>query len=252
MASVFHSIKSAPLIVITSRPYEDITSEWNKFIITQAFGFGIFSILLMLMTLIAVRRQTKLLKKTQELQVVNELLSVQKEKLHELAFIDGLTGVANRRRFDEALDAEWKRCRRDESFLTVVMIDIDHFKLFNDHYGHQHGDACLRQVANAIKGHLHRSHDLVARYGGEEFVCLLPQIDSAGGQSKADELRGAVAALTLPHAASPTAPIVTISLGVATVTPTGSITPEYLIQVADQQLYQAKVSGRNCVCASRV
>lgn len=174
-------------------------------------------------------------------------LNAQNELLRSLAFIDGLTGVANRRRFDEALPAEWRRCQRNGSPLTLLMIDIDHFKRYNDHYGHQTGDACLQAVAGALKSRLNRSHDLVARYGGEEFVCLLPECDAAAGLAKAEELRLAVAALGIPHTDSPTASLVTLSIGAAVTQPSGDNRPECLIAAADAALYQAKSAGRDRV-----
>jgi diguanylate cyclase (GGDEF)-like protein len=175
-------------------------------------------------------------------------LKAQSDLLRALAFVDGLTGVANRRRFDEALQAEWRRCRRSASPLTLLMIDIDHFKRFNDHYGHQSGDACLQRVAGALKACFGRSHDLVARYGGEEFSCLMPECDLAAGRVKAEELRATVAALDIPHAASPTQGHVTLSIGVATARPDGDGAPDGLIAAADAALYEAKSGGRDRVC----
>jgi diguanylate cyclase (GGDEF)-like protein len=165
--------------------------------------------------------------------------------LRSLVFIDGLTGVANRRHFDEALQAEWRRCRRNHMPLAVLMIDIDHFKRYNDHYGHQTGDACLQAVAGALQAAFGRAHDLVARYGGEEFVCLMPECDAAAGQAKAEELRRAVVALGIPHEASPTAGMVTISLGIAAAIPEGDAAAESLLAAADAALYAAKSGGRN-------
>lgn len=175
-------------------------------------------------------------------------LKAQNDLLRALAFLDGLTGVANRRRFDEALQTEWRRCRRSHSPLALLMIDIDHFKRYNDRYGHQAGDACLQAVATALKNAFGRAHDLVARYGGEEFACLMPECDLPACSGKAEELRRAVAALAIPHADSPTAGITTISVGVAAVTPTGVDGADKLLATADAALYAAKSSGRNRVC----
>lgn len=177
------------------------------------------------------------------------LLKAQSDMLRSLAFIDGLTGIANRRRFDEALQAEWRHCRRVGHSLTLMMIDIDHFKHFNDRYGHQAGDECLRAVAHTLKEAFGRSHDLVARYGGEEFVCLLPETGSAAAQAKAEELRGLVAAQAIPHEDSPTAALVTLSIGIATTLPGVGGNSGHLLATADAQLYQAKTSGRNRICA---
>ncbi len=172
----------------------------------------------------------------------------QADRLRSMAFIDGLTGVANRRRLDEALEREWRACRRTRSPLTLAMIDIDYFKRFNDTYGHLAGDVCLKEVATALMGCMGRPHDLIARYGGEEFVCLLPATDLAGAKAKAEELRGAVQALGIRHAASDVAPVVTVSIGVTSVLPTAELTTERLLAVADDRLYTAKRNGRNRAC----
>lgn len=177
-------------------------------------------------------------------------LKAQGDLLRGLVFIDGLTGVANRRRFDEMLQAEFRRCWRSAKPLALLMIDIDHFKRYNDCYGHQTGDACLQAVANALKDRFSRSHDLVSRYGGEEFVCLMPECDFAAGQAKGEELRQAIQSLGIPHAGSPTASMVTLSIGVAVVIPDAKNSPEQLVAAADKALYTAKSSGRNCICPS--
>ena len=175
-------------------------------------------------------------------------LKAQTDMLRALVFIDGLTGVANRRHFDENLQDEWRRCRRGGAPLALVMIDIDHFKRYNDYYGHQTGDACLQAVAATLQRGFYRSHDLVARYGGEEFVCLLPECDLAGARKKAEELRQAVEAQGIPHEVSPTARMVTISLGIAATVPDSAGNPEQLLAAADAALYTAKSGGRNRVC----
>lgn len=177
-------------------------------------------------------------------------LKAQSDFLRALAFIDGLTGVANRRRLDEALSAEWRRCRRAGTPLALLMIDIDHFKAYNDHYGHQAGDACLRQIADTLRQCVSRSHDLVARYGGEEFVCLLPECDLTAACAKAETVRTQITALALPHATSPTAPHVTLSIGASAVLPQAGGDPAELLAAADGALYRAKGEGRNRVtCA---
>ncbi|MDP3439897.1 MAG: diguanylate cyclase, partial [Azonexus sp.] len=126
-------------------------------------------------------------------------LKAQADLLRSLVFVDGLTGVANRRRFDETLQIEWRRCRRSDAPLTLLMIDIDHFKRYNDHYGHQTGDACLQKIAATLKACLKRAHDLVARYGGEEFVAILPATDLPGAYAIAERMRKAVEALNIPN-----------------------------------------------------
>jgi diguanylate cyclase (GGDEF)-like protein len=169
----------------------------------------------------------------------------QSEALRKLAYMDGLTGLANRRHFDTTLQAEWRRCRRSGKPLALVMLDIDHFKLYNDRYGHQQGDEALKAVATALRTGLARPHDLVARYGGEEFVCLLPECDLAGARHKAQALCRAVQALGLEHKGSLVASVVTISAGVASQVPDGDSTPEALLAQADAHLYRAKQRGRN-------
>lgn len=176
-------------------------------------------------------------------------LKAQEDFLRSLVFIDGLTGVANRRRFDEALLSEWRQCRRAGTPLALLMIDIDHFKRYNDHYGHPTGDACLQQVAAVLKAAMQRACDLVARYGGEEFVCLLPGCDQAPALAKAQALQAALAAQGIAHEASPTAAWVTLSIGVAVAQPQAGGSPAALVAAADAALYSAKHRGRNCISA---
>jgi diguanylate cyclase (GGDEF)-like protein len=180
-------------------------------------------------------------------------LKFQFDLLREMAFVDGLTGVANRRLFDERIEAEWRRCSRGQHPLSLIMIDIDYFKRYNDHYGHQMGDDCLRLVAHALKARIRRPYDLLARYGGEEFVCLLPETDLAGAATMAESLLAAVRGLDIPHIQAGSESIVTISLGVSSesFSRSGDIssTAESLIQRADAKLYDAKRAGRGRVCA---
>lgn len=180
-------------------------------------------------------------------------LKFQFDLLREMAFVDGLTGVANRRLFDERLDAEWRRCSRSQLPLSLIMIDIDYFKAYNDHYGHQTGDDCLRFVAHTLKARIRRPYDLLARYGGEEFVCLLPETDLAGATAMASILLAAVRSLTIEHHYAGAEQIVSISLGVAcegfTADTSSQRMPESLIQRADAKLYDAKRAGRGQVGA---
>lgn len=166
------------------------------------------------------------------------------ESLKKQSYVDGLTQIANRKYFDETLHREWLRCRRMKTPLSLIMVDIDHFKLYNDTYGHQAGDSCLQRVAEALATAISRPADLVARYGGEEFVVVLPETASEGGKVIAELLQAVVENLHIPHSASTTSGYVTISLGVATTT-SRVITKKELIEYADRALYAAKYSGRN-------
>lgn len=180
------------------------------------------------------------------------ILKAQSDLLRSMVFIDGLTGVANRRRFDECLNAEWFRCRRHKMSLALFMVDIDHFKKYNDLYGHQAGDVCLQNVAAILNEQVGRSYDLVARYGGDELVCLLPGIDMPGALNKAQKMIQALFERSLPHADSETARVVTISLGVAVTIPGLERQPDELVAAADAQLYMAKENGRNQVCGQEL
>ena len=166
----------------------------------------------------------------------------------EKARIDGLTQIANRRRFDEYLLQEWGRHIRMQQPLSLLLCDVDHFKLYNDHHGHQAGDECLKSVAKALTL-CYRAGDLVARYGGEEFAMVLPQTNRAGAVWVAERIRVAVAAAALPHAASPVCDRVTVSVGVACITPQphGPTDARALVEAADRQLYLAKHLGRDQV-----
>ncbi|NGZ84572.1 diguanylate cyclase domain-containing protein [Duganella aceris] len=175
----------------------------------------------------------------------------QADAMRELSMTDGLTGVANRRSFNDTVDAEWRRCARAGMALSLIMIDIDHFKLYNDHYGHQAGDACLQQVSAAMKRCATRPQDLLARYGGEEFILLLPQEALDGTEVVAARILDEVRKLALPHAASPTAPHISVSMGLASaMPPIDSSDPSTLIRTADANLYRAKQTGRNRYCIS--
>jgi diguanylate cyclase (GGDEF)-like protein len=164
----------------------------------------------------------------------------------EKARIDGLTQIANRRRFDEYLLQEWGRHIRMQQPLSLLICDVDHFKLYNDGQGHQAGDECLKSVAKAIS-QCYRAGDLVARYGGEEFAMVLPQTNRAGAMQVAERVRAAVAAAALPHPASPICDRVTVSIGVACITPQPHAPSDArtLIEQADRHLYLAKHLGRN-------
>jgi len=176
----------------------------------------------------------------QKLQEANELLQ-------RLSTIDGLTGVSNRRAFDERMELEWNRGRRNSSFLSLIMLDIDYFKAYNDTYGHQGGDSCLQQIASVIKETLGRSTDLLCRYGGEEFCVILPDTKEVGAKIVGEKIRYSIEKLQIPHAGSEILPWVTISVGTATIIPTVYTSYMDLVSKADKALYKAKNEGRNCV-----
>jgi len=168
-----------------------------------------------------------------------------RDLLERLTTQDHLTGISNRRRFDDYLAAEWRRAAREQTPLSLIAIDIDHFKAFNDHYGHPRGDHCLIHVARALASCVTRTTDLVARCGGEEFACVLPATDSAGAEKLAEQMRAGILAQCLEHAHSSTHSHVTISLGVATTVPQADEPVQALIDLADAALYEAKSAGRN-------
>jgi len=167
--------------------------------------------------------------------------------LQRLSSLDGLTGISNRRRFDQLLKKEWLRAIRHSSSISIIMIDIDFFKLFNDTYGHQGGDDCLKQVAEALENSIHRETDMVARYGGEEFVAILPETGVQGALEVAKNMCSKIETLHIPHKSSKITNHLTISVGVATAVPERGSQPETLIAAADQALYEAKNNGRNQV-----
>ncbi len=172
--------------------------------------------------------------------------------LQRLSDMDGLTEVTNRRRFDDVLKAEWKRANRSNAPLSLIFCDIDYFKLFNDTYGHQAGDECLRAVARVIRTNLRRPEDLVARYGGEEFILVLPNTDMEGAFHLAETIRKALTHKRIAHRLSPIHPYITLSLGVSSIIPDQCADsellagmPDALVRLADQALYEAKQRGRN-------
>ncbi len=172
------------------------------------------------------------------------------DQLARLARTDGLTGVANRRHFDEGFAGEWARARRHGRALSLILVDVDHFKRFNDHYGHGEGDRCLKRVADALEGCIRRPGDLLARFGGEEFVALLPDTESGAALAIAERMREAVCAMAIAHAENTACRHVTISVGVATHRPGPDCLPEQLLKAADDRLYRAKGGGRNQVVAA--
>ena len=246
----------ALVLVVLRRRCRDVLSLWLSVAMLAAsldvaltlFGGGRFTLgwyaarMLSLVTGITV-----LIALLSELVAQSARVGKVNAQLEQLLCTDVLTSVANRRAFDLAMTAEWRRARREQTPVSLLMIDIDLFKGFNDRYGHPAGDACLRQVAGALDTQAQRPADMVARLGGEEFVLLLPNTEEAGAAQVAERMRAGVAALNLTHAGSPCGHV-TISIGVATSRPFDlSEDPQWLIDTADRMLYRAKSAGRNTV-----
>ncbi len=182
--------------------------------------------------------------KMQNIQLMKDLEQKNKE-LARMVFVDGLTGITNRRYFDNTSYTEWGRAAREGAPISIIMIDIDYFKFYNDTYGHQDGDDCLKEVARALDDALERSGDFVSRYGGEEFVAVLPNTDLAGAMVVAENMKANVSDLKLKHESSKVSDHVTISLGVGSISPSRRSEPSDLILEVDKALYKAKQNGRN-------
>jgi len=183
-------------------------------------------------------------------KVAEKELAAANEALKRITLLDGLTQIANRRCFDETLTKEWKRLSRNKLPLSLLMGDIDFFKKYNDRYGHQAGDDCLRQVGKALAASVMRPADLAARYGGEEFVILLPEVDIQGASCVGNRILAAIENLGIAHELSTVNKSVTMSMGAATLIPTLAQDCNYLVKLADEALYQAKNAGRNRIIAS--
>lgn len=186
----------------------------------------------------------------QQIQQLIHQLEIEKSAAQLNAVTDSLTGLPNRRYFDEALSTEFHRLKRSGFPMSLIMLDVDHFKKYNDHYGHLAGDECLRQIGIILKSMVGRATDVVARYGGEEFVAILTDTDHHGAATLAERIRQAVQDLAIPHANSSIAEVVTVSLGVVTVYTTGLASPEQIVAMADEAMYSAKKEGRNRVSIS--
>lgn len=196
-----------------------------------------------------VRAMQRIAQMRYSLLVLTRKLDDANRELTRLSSVDGLTGIANRRRFDETLLREWRRAARSGQPLALLIADVDSFKQFNDGYGHQVGDECLKAVARTLEQKLRRPTDLVARYGGEEFAAVLPETSEAGAAAVAEAMRAGVESLCITHRFSSAGPVVSISVGVAVLVPTrgddtGFVT---LLKAADEALYRAKSIGRNRV-----
>lgn len=180
-----------------------------------------------------------------------ELIRLQ-EELKELSYKDSLTGIANRRMFDSIMDMEWVNSRRNHQPLSLIMLDIDYFKQYNDHYGHIKGDDCLKHVGQLLSTAATRSKDFIARFGGEEFVLVLPETDAISAQQVAERCRSLILDQQIPHENSKVSQILTVSLGVGTITPSSDDEPKEFIEEVDRLLYMAKQNGRNRIECSQL
>ncbi|MEN8163885.1 MAG: diguanylate cyclase, partial [Acidobacteriota bacterium] len=233
--------------VVEPRLYQTMEFLILSAIALIALGFGVAS-----MRTAAIRRRESILaqqveERTGELLRVTQELEKANLRLEELSLIDPLTDIANRRSFDQTLDRMWARAQREQTSVALLMIDVDHFKAYNDTYGHAKGDQCLQRLGEVLQGGLRRANDLLARYGGEEFAVLLPNCDAATATGMAETLRRLVEKCAIPHQGSPTTGIVTISIGTASTMPRRDQNHEALFLAADGALYRAKGRGRNRV-----
>jgi diguanylate cyclase (GGDEF)-like protein len=194
-----------------------------------------------------VRAMQRIVQIRQSLLVITRKLDAANHELKRLSSLDGLTGIPNRRHFDEVLAREWRRALRQGAELSIIMCDVDFFKQYNDTYGHQDGDECLRQVSQSLTTAMDRGGDLVARYGGEEFVAVLADTSSGGALFVAERMKDAIGQLNLPHSSSSFGRV-SASFGIASARAFPEIKPSMVLEAADRALYQAKREGRNRVC----
>ena len=248
--------KDLPIIIITAKDDE----EYLK----NAFNAGAHDyikkpinkveFLARVKAALSFRKEMKKRKaREEELIEISQKLSKANKKLEKMASVDGLTGLANRRLFDKAIKKEFKRAKREENNISLIMADIDNFKDYNDTYGHQAGDDCLKKIAKVLKKSTKRPADLAARYGGEEFAIILPATDKQGAIKLAEEIRKKVISLKLEHKESDVSDYVTISFGVNSTKPHNKVDEESIekfIENADKALYEAKENGRNRVIAN--
>lgn len=244
----YRHLNTLPLLVATAQSKKDILAEWQQ---STLFMTGVTVLVVLLLAGVGARLVRQIMIRDQleaELRIAKEHLQDHNQELTVLASRDGLTGLANRRHFEETLRLEMKRAGRTGAPLSLVLLDVDFFKKYNDHYGHVAGDECLRRVAAALRGGLARPTDLAARYGGEEFAVVLPATSEAGARYVAERLRLAVMELGIAHVANPHG-VVTISAGACSFhgRPGEDDDPDAFVRQADALLYRAKAEGRNRV-----
>ena len=214
-----------------------------------AFGALLIASTVLAVYALRIRKRWKLLSR--KYLALKQEYSGPAHAMQKRSATDGLTGLANRRSFDEAIEQEWQRSRRHRETLALLMVDIDHFKKHNDNHGHQAGDECLRLVARTLASTARRAGDLPARYGGEEFAVLLPASSIEGASALAERIRVAVEQLRLPYLEASAGRHVSVSIGVAACVPDQTATSSVLVAAADEALYQAKAVGRNQVIVAR-
>jgi diguanylate cyclase (GGDEF)-like protein len=228
--------KHTPILMITNLDDEDS--------INRAFDLGAIGYITKPIQFTILRRQLRQL--LQQAQVYKQLEATN-QALVQLANVDSLTGLANRRYFNDYLNSQWISLAQEESPLSLILCDVDFFKAYNDKYGHPGGDICLQKIGTALKSKVQKLHDLVARYGGEEFAVIMPNTHTFGAIHVANMIQAGVRDLQIVHEGSAINDYVTLSLGVATITPTLDFSPTDLILKADKALYQAKAGGRNYI-----
>ena len=242
------SILEKTLRSIESDEKEEIFNNWLTIKYEDGFNYKLFIRIMLgiaLVGLFLLYRQYQLKQFNQRLSSVNKELAQANQKLEDISYLDGLTQISNRRKFDEVLEKEWKHCKREQLELSLIMLDLDYFKEFNDRYGHLAGDDCLKEIAETIEEYVNRPRDLAARYGGEEFMVILPETDLKGARQVAEKIQQAIIDLEIEHEASKVAPYVTVSLGVSTIIPKDEAGKEKFLDTVDKALYQAKETGRN-------
>jgi len=235
----YRRLAGLPIVAAAGVSYEHVFAPWWSYVYQSVALVG--SIILALAFL-----GNLLYRQIQQLLVAERELKAIRKELEVIAHTDGLTSLANRRNFDLAMDKEWKRATRNQTSISVILLDIDLFKQYNDHYGHLSGDDCLVRVANLIAANVNRPGDIAARYGGEEFVVLLPDTELAGAVVVAENIRLSLLCAKIQHSASPFG-IVTISSGVVSTAKTGEENQKEFLIKADRLLYSAKTQGRNRV-----
>lgn len=246
LEAVSSAIKHAKLYRYISKPWQPedlkltVAEAVNSYLQTQQIAQQSLQLQHMNQQLeqLTLQQAELIARRTAELKKANQ-------ELRRLATIDSLTGVANRRRFEDYLQREWRRMAREKQTLSLILCDIDYFKLYNDKYGHPRGDVCLKQVAGAISTTVKRPADLAARYGGEEFAVILPNTAPKGAVKVAESIRIAVKQLKIEHSLSTVSPYVSLTLGIASMIPKSELSPESLVAAADKALYEAKHQGRD-------